>query len=165
MSEPRPAHSPDEVPHSRGRGGSRSSLLVPGLAIGGLLLIPAIGLVYASTTSFGKGADEASSAAPVSDDDEDGVKPASPSKKSTPKKTSPTSSAPAKPAKVPRSDEAAECCKALSDLAKDAPIEQRAAYLSASQSCEAATTPTVAKKRVKNQLRLAKIDPPPSCED
>jgi hypothetical protein len=164
MSEPRPALSPDEVPHSRGRGARSRSLLAPGLAIGGLLLVPAIGLVYASTTSFGTGEDDASSAAPVSDDDDD-AKPTSPAKKSAPKKAAATSTSKTKPSKEPRSDEAAECCKALADLAKDAPVEQRAAYLSASQSCEAATTPTVAKKRVKNQLRLAKIDPPPSCED
>jgi hypothetical protein len=164
MSEPRPALSPDEIPHSRGRGSSSRSLVGPGLAIGGLLLVPAIGLVYASTTSFGKGADEQASAAPVSDEDDD-AKPTPASKKLPSKKTGATPSDKSKPAKQPRSDEAAECCKALADLAKDAPIEQRAAYLSASQSCEAATTPTVAKKRVKNQLRLSKIDPPPSCED
>jgi hypothetical protein len=164
MSEPN--LSPDEVPHSRARGSSSRSLLLPGLAIGGLLLVPAIGLVYASTTSFGKGADDASSAAPASDDADDEAKPTAAPKKSTSKKAGgATATEKGKPAKQPRTDEAAECCKALADLAKDAPVEQRAAYLSASQSCEAATTPTVAKKRVKNQLRLAKIDPPPSCED
>ena len=74
----------EEIPLSRGRiVSSGPSLLVPGLAIGGLLLLPAVGLVYAATTSFG--ASESTPATSATALDEDG--PPTPAKKAkTPRK-------------------------------------------------------------------------------
>jgi hypothetical protein len=153
------------IPLSRGRVGSGArSWLLPGIAIGGLMLVPLVGLAYAATTSFGKDAPADGSAKPAAEDDDDepGAKSTKASKGSKTKK--PTSAASAKSRnKAPRSDEAAPCCEALRDLGKEAPVEQRAAYLSAASSCDAASSAAIAKKRVGNQLRTAKVDVPEAC--
>lgn len=157
--------SDNNFPVSRGRArsGARAWLL-PGIAIGGLMLVPLVGLAYTATTSFGKDAPADGSAKPAAEDDDDepGAKSTKASKGSKTKK--PTSAASAKSrSKAPRSDEAAPCCEALRELGKEAPVEQRAAYLSAASSCDAASSAAIAKKRVGNQLRTAKVDVPEAC--
>jgi hypothetical protein len=151
------------IPLSRGRVGSGArSWLLPGIAIGGLMLVPLVGLAYAATTSFGKDAPADGSAKPAEDDDDEpGAKTAKTSKAKAKKPTSASSARSRN--KAPRSDEAAPCCEALRELGKEAPVEQRAAYLSAASSCDAASSAAIAKKRVGNQLRTAKVDVPEAC--
>lgn len=153
----------EEIPLSRGRISSgRSSLLLPGLAVGGLLVLPAVGLVYAATTSFGLNETAPASSATALDDEGEPVKTAA--KKAKTRKPVSAASSKARPKGEPRTDEAAECCAALQESVKTAPVEQRSIILSAIEACESATTPIVARRRVSTQLRSLRVKIPDACE-
>lgn len=134
------------------------------IGVGGLLIVPLCGLVYATTTSFD--ALEGSAKAPKS------AKPpaiGSPEEDGGSAETDPDE-APIGQAKSPRSarkqrtDEAAECCEALRGLAKTAEVKLRGNYLSASNACETTKDAENAKKRVASQLKVAKAELPAVCE-
>lgn len=161
-SEGQPAK--EEIPLSRGRiASARPSLLVPALAVGGLLVLPAVGLVYAATTTFGADEPDAATSGAAVDEDGEPV-PAGAKKGKTARKPITTASSRVRAKGTPRTDEAAECCAALHENAKSAPVEQRGVLLSAAQACESATTPAVAKRRVATQLRSLQITAPEACE-
>ncbi|NUP05071.1 MAG: hypothetical protein HOW73_03305 [Polyangiaceae bacterium] len=132
------------------------------LPITGLLLVPLIGLLYAATTSFGKG-DEENADAATSADLEEGDEPATGAaarrKKATAKKARSTKST-----SRARTDSAAICCAKLHELGKTEPVEDRSRYLSAAAACEAASDAETAFKRVASSLRIAKLSPPPECD-
>lgn len=141
------------------------------LPITGLMLVPTIGLLYAATTTFGVGEPATADSATPADGDEDGAPtPGAKTKGGASKKVSksgktlkPTKSA-GHTAGRPRSDEASLCCTKLRELGKTAEIAERAPYLSAASSCEAASDAEIAWKRVKSQLAVAKLELPPECD-
>jgi hypothetical protein len=136
--------------HSRSPASSRRWLWVA-LPIAGLSIVPLIGLVYAATATFGKGA-EAEEATDVEAGGDGGVAKKGKTKGKTPKSTT-----------KPRTDGAAECCAKLRELGKTAPLDARASYLSAAQACEAAPDEERAFKIAKSNVQTAKHELPDEC--
>lgn len=152
------ADAPAPIFHSRGSRSSATWLWIA-LPIVGLSIVPVIGLVYAATTSFGKGADASAESATVLEDDLDGTGVPGAKKKSTSsRKTKTTKTASA------RTDEAETCCAKLRDLGKTAEIAERSKFLGAASLCQGAADAQTAYKRVERNLRVAGIDIPPECE-
>ncbi len=120
------------------------------LPLVGLSLVPAVGLIYAATASFGKAEEEGEEAAGASVDGGAAKK-----GKIKPKA--------AKGAPKPRTDGAAECCAKLRELGKTAPLDARASYLSAAQACEAAPDEDRALKVAKSNVQTAKHELPEEC--
>lgn len=153
-----------ELHHSR-RSSSRTSWLWVALPVTGLLIVPMIGLVYAATSTFGKGEPEPSSSVPLDEGDdppEPGVLGAKAGGKK-PKRTT-TGSRVGKMGAKPRTDSAAACCSRLHELGKTAPLDVRPPYLSAAAACDAAPDADKAFLRVKGNLRATKAEIPEECE-
>lgn len=136
--------------HSRAPAKGRAWLRVA-LPLVGLSLVPAVGLIYAATASFGKGSDET-----AADEEAAGVD-GGVAKKGRAKSKAP------KAAPKPRTDGAAECCSKLRELGKTAPLDARASYLSAAQACESAPDEDRAFKIAKSNVQTAKHELPEEC--
>lgn len=156
-----------ELHHSR-RGSGRTSWLWVALPVAGLLIVPMIGLVYAATSTFGRGEPEPSSSVPLDDGDdlsEPGVGIPGISKAGTKKaKRTTTGSRAGKMSAKPRSDSAAPCCARLHELGKTSPLDVRPAFLSAAAACDAAPDADKALLRAKGNLRATKAEIPEECE-
>jgi hypothetical protein len=103
--------------------------------VGGLLVIPIIGLVYAATASFVDEPPSSSARAAGSDLADDDDEPGPTGTKATRRKA-PRSRAAAGGPK--RHDEAAVCCNKLEQLGRTAPMEERGAYVAGAAACKAA---------------------------
>ncbi len=159
---PSPEVPAPEVLFSR-RGAPRASWLWVALPVAGLLVVPLVGLVYAATSTFGKGEPETATSAALApnDDDAEPGKPgaATKSRKTTAKKPSAKGRA-----GKPRSDAASPCCAKLHELGKTAEVGERAPYLSAAAACDAAPDADKAYARVKANLKTSKTEVPAECE-
>ncbi|MFO0554228.1 MAG: hypothetical protein U0271_37960 [Polyangiaceae bacterium] len=156
---------PGAVPAAQARSlRPRANWIWVALPVGGLMILPVVGLVYAATGSFGKdaaGASASGSAALLDEDDPAGALGAAKGKKTA--KKSPTSKTSAGRLGHPRSDEAAECCAKLHELGRTLPVDERSIYLSAAASCDSAPDAELAFRRVRSQLGVAMSDVPAEC--
>lgn len=145
-----------EIARARARRGKRSWIWSM-LPVAGLLVIPAVGLFYTATTSFGKGADSAAAGSAEADEDAPpGTKKTRGASSSKRTKTSKTSH--------PRNDSAGPCCLKLRELGTTLPVEERGRYLSAATTCEGAPDSDVALKRVNSNLKVGGAEVPAECE-
>ncbi len=140
-----------ELHHSRAPTRGRFAWLRIGLPLFGLLLVPAVGLVYTATASFGPGSADAADSAEVA-----GAEDGKPGAKKGKKTKAPKGV-------KPRTDGAAACCAELRELGKTAPIDQRGVYLAAAQACDAAPDEDRAMRVVKSNVKGAKLDVPAEC--
>jgi hypothetical protein len=140
-----------ELHHSR-RKDRRAGWLRVAVPVAGLLIVPTVGLLYAATTSFDPSAETAAEGetGDTSATSKGGKKKLPKGMKSSPK---------------PRSDGAADCCAKLHDLGRTAPVDQRAAYLSAAQACDAAPDEDKAMQAAKSTVKSSRQDLPPECEN
>lgn len=152
-----------ELYHSR-RSSTQRSWLWVALPVGGLLVVPMIGLFYAATSSFGKAEPDAPGSAALEDGDEP-TDPATPGVKSKRAKRSTTGSRSPTMGQKPRSDGAAACCAKLHELGRTAPLDVRPAYLSSASSCDRAPDADRAFSRVKGNLKATKAELPEECEN
>ena len=141
--------------HSRGHERTRFGWLRIALPIFGLLVVPAFGLIYASTATFGKSAEGETGA-------EDEIIGADGGRSKRPK-TKGKSTGAGKGTTKPRTDGAASCCEKLRELGKTAPIDARASYLSAAQACEAAPDEDRAFRIARSNVQTAKHEVPEEC--
>ncbi len=122
-------------------------LLVP---IGGLSIVPLVGIVYAATTTFG-GAGAKPSASGLSVLEADAAPAARP-------RTRGGQPAP------PRNASAKACCDKLHELAQTAEVDKRATFLAAGAACDAAETDAAAYRQVASVCGGDRTDIPPECK-